>query len=75
MSIEAVGRDVFEKRVLDPYLCFASAVDEEAYRKRERERDEFRTHALALRTPEGDRRELELAQDQLRDAGGHGRDR
>ncbi len=74
-NIEALGRDLFEKRVLDPYLQFASAEDEEAYRKRERERDEARMRALELRTPEGDRRANELIQDQLRDAGAHGADR
>ena len=74
-NIEALGRDLFEKRVLDPYLQFASAEDEEAYRKRERERDEARLRALELRTPEGDRRANELIQDQLRDAGAHGADR
>jgi hypothetical protein len=74
-SIEAVQRDLFEKRVLDPYLQFASAEDEEAYRKRERERDAEVKRALALRTPEGERRANELVQDQLRDAGAHGADR
>ena len=74
-AIEAVQRDLFEKRVLDPYLQFASAADEEAYRKRERERDTEVKRALALRTPEGDRRAIELVEDQLRDADAHGADR
>jgi hypothetical protein len=74
-NIEAVQRDLFEKRVLDPYLQFASAEDEEAYRKRERERDAEVKRALALRTPEGDRRATELVEDQLRDADAHGADR
>jgi hypothetical protein len=74
-SIEALQRDLFEKRVLDPYLRFASPEDEEAYRKREREREAEIKKALELRTPQGDRRAIELQQDQLRDAGAHGADR
>jgi hypothetical protein len=74
-NIEAVQRDLFDKRVLDPYLQFASAEDEEAYRKRERERNAEVRRALALRTPEGDRRATELVEDQLRDADAHVADR
>ncbi len=74
-NIEALSRDLSEKRVLDPYLQFASAEDEEAYRKRERERDAEVKRALALRTPEGDRRATELVEDQLRDADAHGAER
>lgn len=74
-TIEALHRDLFENKVLDPYLRFASPEDEEAYRKREREREAEIKRALALGTPEGDRRALELQQDQLRDAGAHGADR
>lgn len=32
-NIEALHRDLFEKRVLDPYLQFKSPEEEEAYRK------------------------------------------
>jgi hypothetical protein len=74
-SIEALQRDLFENRALDPYLQFKSAEDEEAYRKRERERKEATDRAMELRTPEGDRRAAELQHDQLRDAGAHGADR
>lgn len=74
-SIEALNRDLFEKRVLDPYLRFASPEDEEAYRKREREREAEIKRSLALGTPEGDRRAADLTHDQLRDAGAHGADR
>lgn len=71
-SIEALNRDLFEKRVLDPYLRFNSPEDEEAYRKRERERKEEIDRAMALGTPEGLRRAAELTHDQLRDADEHG---
>lgn len=74
-SIEALNRDLFENRVLDPYLHFNSPEDEEAYRKRERERKEEIDRAMALGTPEGLRRAAQLQQDQLRDAGAHGADR
>ena len=74
-AIEALQRDLFENRVLDPYLQFKSAEDEEAYRKRERDRKEGIDRAMALGTPEGTRRATELTQDQLRDAGAHGADR
>lgn len=74
-SIEALNRDLFENRVLDPYLRFDSPEDEEAYRKREREREAEIKRALALSTPDGDRRAAEMQQDQLRDAGAHGADR
>lgn len=74
-NIEALSRDLFENRVLDPYLRFASPEDEEAYRKRERERKEEVDRAMALGTPEGIQRAAELQQNQLRDAGAHGADR
>lgn len=74
-NIEALNRDLFENRVLDPYLRFASPEDEEAYRKRERERKEEIDRAMALGTPEGLRRANDLLRDQLRDAGAHGADR
>lgn len=71
-AIEAVGRDLFDKHVLDDYLAFDSKIDEEAYRKRERENAEALKRALALHTPEGDRRAVEIEQRQLADAGAHG---
>lgn len=74
-NIEALQRDLFENHVLDPYLQFTSAEDEEAYRQRERARKEEADRAMALGTPKGDRRAAELQQDQLRDAGAHGADR
>lgn len=74
-AITALHGDLFERRVLDPYLQFDSLEDEEAYRKRELEREAEIRRALELRTPEGDRRAADLVQDQLRDAGAHGADR
>lgn len=74
-NIEAVQRDLFEKRVLDPYLQFASPEDEEAYRKRERERKEAIDREKAKGTLEGDRNAAAILDQQLRDAGAHGADR
>lgn len=74
-AIEALHRDIFENRVLDPYLQFASPEEEEAYRERERERKQEIDRALALGTPEGLRRAADVTQEQLRDAGEHGADR
>lgn len=71
-NIEALGRDLFEKRVLDPYLQFESAEDEEAYRKRERERAEAYDREMAKGTAEGYRRALQISTAQVVDAGAHG---
>jgi len=71
-TIEAVGRDLFDKHVLDPYLEFDSAEDEKAYRERERKRQEEYNRAMALHTPEGDRRAHQLEIAQLADAKAHG---
>jgi hypothetical protein len=71
-NIEAIGRDLFERRVLDPYLRFTSAEEEEAYRKRERERAEAFDREMAKGTSEGDRRALQIQKAQLDDAKAHG---
>lgn len=74
-TIETIGHDIFDRKVLDPYLQFSSAEDEAAYRKREQERKAEIDRALALHTPEGDRRAAELTRTQLDDAKAHGADR
>lgn len=74
-TIETIGHDIFDRKVLDPYLQFSSKEDEEAYRKRERERKAEIDRALALHTPEGDQKAAELTHAQLVDAGAHGADR
>lgn len=74
-TIQSVGHDLFDRHVLDPYLQFASEEDEKTYRKREQENAEALKRALALRTPEGDRRALEITRSQLADAKAHGADR
>jgi len=64
--------DYYEKRIFDPYLQFASAEDEEEYRRREEQRHLAIEKALAENTPEGNLRANRLAIDQLKDAGAHG---
>ncbi|WP_150131398.1 hypothetical protein [Caulobacter mirabilis] len=62
----------YRDRIFDPYLRFSSAEEEEAYRKREAERQQQIERAKAEGTPEGDLRAVRLSRDQLRDAGAHG---
>ncbi len=71
-ALQNIATDLFGKKVLDPYLQFTSAEDEEHYRKREKERDAEIKRLLASGTPEGERRALDLMHDQLRDAKAHG---
>lgn len=73
-AIRAVGQDLFDRHVLDPYLQFASEEDEKAYRKREEERRIAYERELAKHTEEGDRRAAEIIKTQLLDAKAHGAD-
>jgi hypothetical protein len=73
-TIETVGRELFDERVLDPYLKFTSKEDEDAYRKREQERRDAYDRAMALNTPDGNRRAIQISREQLQDAGAHGAD-
>jgi hypothetical protein len=74
-TVSDFERDFYERRAFDPYLRFASAEDEEAYRRREADRKAAIDRAMAERTPEGNLRANRLALDQLEDAGAHGADR
>lgn len=71
-EVTSFVEDFYEKKIFDPYLRFASAEDEEAYRKREAERERAIKEALALGTPEGALRALELSKEQMLDAKAHG---
>lgn len=71
-TVDAFVTDFYEKKIFDPYLRFASAEDEAAYREREAERQRAITTAQAENTPEGDLRAVALARAQLKDAGAHG---
>lgn len=74
-SIESIGHDLYDRHVLDPYLQFANAEDEAAYRKREEERRRAYEAELEKDTAAGDRRAAEIVQSQLADAKAHGADR
>lgn len=74
-SVADFERDFYGRRIFDPYLRFASAEDEDAYRRREEERQRAIDKALAEASPEGNLRANGLAIEQLRDAGAHGADR
>lgn len=71
-AIEDVGRKLFDDKALDPYLQFASAEDEAAYRRREEERRKAYEAEMEKHTVEGDRRAAEIAKSQLGDAEAHG---
>lgn len=74
-EVTSFVEDFYEKRIFDPFLRFASAEDEAAYREREEERKREIKEALALGTPEGTLKANLLSRDQLLDAGAHGADR
>jgi len=71
-AVTSFTKDFYEKKIFDPYLRFASAEDEERYRREEAQRKEEIEKALALHTPAGDLRANTLALEQLKDAGAHG---
>jgi hypothetical protein len=71
-AIQAIGHDLFDRHVLDPYLQFRSEEDEKAYRKREEERRIAYERELAKNTEEGDRSAAEIIKTQLVDAKAHG---
>lgn len=73
-TVMEIGRDIYERRIFDPYLRFASAEDEEAYRRREEENRRAIADALAENTPQGDLRAARIMDRQLQDAGAHGAD-
>ena len=74
-TVSDFTRDFYERKIFDPYLKFASVEDEEAYRRREQERQRAIEKAQAENTPEGNLRANTLAIEQLQDAGAHGADR
>lgn len=81
LASEAARREVtsfveafYEKRIFDPFLRFASAEDEEAYREREERRKHDIKEALGLGTPAGTLKANRLSREQMLDAGAHGAD-
>ena len=74
-TVNNFERDFYGRKIFDPYLKFASADDEEEYRRREAERQRAIETARAENTPEGNLRAINLSIDQMNDAGAHGADR
>lgn len=74
-AVADFSKAYYEQRIFDPYLKFASAEEEEAYQRREIERQRAIEKAQAEGTPEGDLRATQLALEQIKDAGAHGADR
>lgn len=73
-SVAQMSRDIYERRIFDPYLQFDSAADEAAYHRREEQNRGAIDDALAEHSPEGDLRAARIMGRQLRDAKDHGAD-
>jgi hypothetical protein len=73
-TVMDISRDIYERRIFDPYLRFASLEEEAAYREREETNRRAIEEALVQGTPEGDLRAARLIRGQLADAGAHGAD-
>jgi len=71
---DATQRALFEDRILDASLRFASPAEEEAYRQREAERLAL-IDSLDLKNPRSARDHLLIQRDQIEDAMAHGADR
>ena len=71
-QVEDLSLDIYERKIFDPYLSFASAEDEAEYRRREQEAKRYMEAELAKGTPEGDLNAAGAAQAQLLDAAAHG---
>jgi hypothetical protein len=74
-TVERIAGDLFERRIFDPYLQFASEEDERAYRSREAERRAYIDAQLARGTPEGNLNASAATVGQVLDAGANGADR
>lgn len=73
-QVEDLSRDIYERRIFDPYLSFVSQEDETEYRRREAETKAYIDAELAKDTPEGDLNAAGATQGQMLDAAAHGAD-
>lgn len=73
-TVQRIAGDLFERRIFDPYLQFASPEEEEAYRKREAGRQEYINRELSKGTPHGNLNASNAVLAQIDDAGSHGAD-
>ncbi|MFT4251424.1 MAG: hypothetical protein QM608_02955 [Caulobacter sp.] len=73
--VDDFTHDFYDRKIFDKDLRFTSDEDERAYREREEARRREIEKAQALGTPEGELRALQLAKEQLLNAGAHGADK
>lgn len=73
-EVEALSRDMYERKIFDPYLRFTSSEDEAEYRRREAENRRYIDAELAKGTPEGALNASGGMQDQMLDAAANGAD-
>lgn len=73
-EVSALAHDFYDKKIFDPYLRFSSEEDEQAYRKREAEREQYIRDQLAKGTPDGNLNAARVMKEQMGDAGAHGAD-
>jgi hypothetical protein len=71
-EVQTDVRDVFDRKIFDPYLQFSSRQDEDEFRKREAEAKRYIEAQLAKKTPEGDLNAAGGMQGYLLDAHAHG---
>lgn len=71
-TVTDLSSDLYERRIFDPYLKFASPEDEAEYRKREAENQRYIREQLEKKTPEGTLNAAGGAADQMLDANAHG---
>ncbi len=71
-ELSSLHGDLFERRIFDPFLHFASREDEEAYRRREEETRRYIAQQMAAKTPEGALNAAGATMGQMLDAHSHG---
>lgn len=71
-EVTSLQADLFERRIFDPYLRFAGAAAQDAYREREAERRRYVEQQLATKTPEGELNAAGATMGQMLDAHSHG---
>lgn len=73
-AVQAIADEIYEKKVLDPYLKFDSAQDEEAYRRRAEQNRAAIADELSKGTLQGNLAAAQIQKRQLNDAKAHGAD-
>ncbi len=71
-NVGSLTHDIFERRIFDPYLHFATKEDEEAYRHRGEDAKRYIDQQLAQHTPQGDLNASAATVAHLNDAEAHG---